>query len=79
MALLFFEGFDKYASAAQMLQQANYSSTSTPTIVTTSPRTGRASLDVWSGQNARFNFVATGAAWTPATVNALSAGVERIL
>jgi hypothetical protein len=60
MALLFFEGFDKYASAAQMLQQANYSSTSSPTITTTTPRTGRAALEFWNGQNARFNVSPSG-------------------
>ncbi len=60
MALLFFEGFDKYGTAAQMLQQANYASTSTPSIVTTTPRTGRACLEVMNNQNARFNVAPSG-------------------
>lgn len=60
MALLFFEGFDKYASAAQMLQQANYAATSSPTIVTTTPRTGRACLEILNAQNIRFNVAPSG-------------------
>ncbi len=60
MALLFFEGFDKYATAAQMLQQANYAATTLPAISTTSPRTGRACLEFSNGQNVRFNFTASG-------------------
>ncbi|WP_372623817.1 hypothetical protein [Falsiroseomonas sp.] len=60
MALLFFEGFDKYATATQMLQQANYASTTTPAIVTTTPRTGRGCLEFWNSQNARFNVVPSG-------------------
>lgn len=60
MALLFFEGFDKYGTAAQMLQQANYGSSSSPSIVTTTPRTGRACLEMWNGQNIRFNVVPAG-------------------
>lgn len=60
MALLFFEGFDKYATAAQLLQQLNYASSSTPGIVTTTPRTGRACLEVWNGQNARFSVAPSG-------------------
>jgi hypothetical protein len=60
MALLFFEGFDKYSTATQMSQQANYSIGSSPTIVTVTPRTGRACLECWNGGNARFNVAPTG-------------------
>jgi hypothetical protein len=60
MALLFFEGFDKYANATQMSQQANYTIGLSPTIVTTTPRTGRACLECWNGGNARFNVAPSG-------------------
>lgn len=63
MALLMFEGFDSYGTAAQLSQQANLiaaGSGGNPSIDTTIPRTGRACMGLGNTAYLRSSFTLSG-------------------